>query len=79
MALDLKAAVVLLPENPQRWSVLLPLLLEGGEDPHFPTRELHPPGESLLLLLFLEADCGTLPNPSTHGTTVSPATNRLCL
>lgn len=33
MALDLKAAVVLLPESLQQWSVLL---LEGGKDPHFP-------------------------------------------
>lgn len=76
MALDLKAAVVLLPESLQQWSVLL---LEGGKDPHFPTWELHSPGETLLLLLFLEADCGTVPNPSTHGTTVSSATNQFCL
>lgn len=77
MALDLKAAVVLLPENLRQWSVLL---LEGGKDPHLPTEELHSPGETLPLLLFLEAECGMLPNPPTHGTTtISLATNQLCV
>lgn len=75
MALDPKAAVVLLPEK-LWWSVLL---LEGGKDPHLPTGELHSPGETLLLLLFLETDCGMLPNPPTHGTSISSATNQLSL
>lgn len=70
MVLCLKAAVVLLAESLQRWSVLLAPLLEGWKHTRSPSRLLHLPGKSSLPQLILEAAfLHALPKPSSHCTT----------